>query len=1015
MDQDWKTNYLKFSVANLISKALLGIVVLTSATLASGQSYFQQEVNYNIEATLDDEAHVLSAKMTLEYTNNSPNALSEIYLHLWPNAYSNNETALAKQFLENGETSFHYADASVRGYINNLNFKANGKTLTLEPHPEHVDIGKLVLSEPLKSGQTITITTPFTVKIPDGQFSRLGHEDQAYQITQWYPKPAVYDQNGWHAMPYLNQGEFYSEYGSFDVSITLPKNYVVGATGDLQTESEIEWMNNRALLTSKTKEFDAEDLDFPASSSETKTIRFVQQNVHDFAWFADKRFHVLKDTVELPHSKREVTTWALFTNREAHLWTKANEYINNGIYYYSLWNGDYPYDQMTAVESALSAGAGMEYPNVTVIGESQSPFLLEVVIVHEVGHNWFYGILGSNERDHPWMDEGINTYNEIRYIEAKHPNSSILGANPESTVIKLLDLGHYRYSGQSYLGYLLNARRNLDQPITTEAAAMTQINYGAVTYGKTGLSFHYLAEYLGQEIFDKAMQAYFEKWKFKHPQPADLQAVLEAESGKKLDWFFDELLATTKHVDYRINGVKKPNKEQTEWTVSVKNKGAISGPVAVAAISDKDTTIKWLEGFSGKQTVSFPAGEYQQFKIDPKRKIPEYRRRNNTSRANGILRTTEPLKFQFLASAENPDKTQLFWSPALAWNNHDKSMLGLGLYNSVVPEQPFQYVLVPMYSFGGKNIVGTGQVAYHVYPEWAQKISFRVHGKRFHSLHTSSRTAIYDRVVPELLVNLKRKWPRSSITQNIRLRSIYLRTNAETKLNDLTLSSEQEETFYDLSYQFANSRAINPFQFTLKAQGHQDFLNASLNANYELSYSKSKKSKGLNFRFFAGKFFKNDAGSVPAMWRTSGQSNVFDYTYEHLYLDRSETSEVLGQQFAENHGALKAPMPGGANNSMVALNVKADIPWPVPLPLGVFADAVATSNFGGSFADSILFDAGIHIPFAKGIFEIYFPIVYSKSISDYYENLNIGFGERIRFTLHLERLNPFKLAEKFEM
>ncbi|MGD1846182.1 MAG: M1 family metallopeptidase [Salibacteraceae bacterium] len=416
----------------IFANALLSFILLSSAFFVSGQSYFQQEVDYVIEVSLNDETHTLDGKLTLTYTNNSPNTLNEIYFHLWPNAYKNTETALAKQFLENGEIDFHYATESARGFITNLDFKSKGVALKLEPDPKHIDIARLVLNSPLRPGESITMNTPFMVKIPDGQFSRLGHEEQAYQVTQWYPKPAVYDKDGWHAMPYLNQGEFYSEFGSFDVTITLPKNYVVGATGDLQTKSEIEWMNKRALLTSRTKEFDLNDLSFPESSKEQKTIRFTQKNVHDFAWFADKRFHVLKDTIKLPHSGREVTTWALFTNLEANLWTRANEYINNGIYYYSLWNGDYPYNQMTAVESALSAGAGMEYPNITVIGESTTPFFLEVVIVHEVGHNWFYGILGSNERDHPWMDEGINTYNEIRYIELKHPNSGLLGLNEAS-------------------------------------------------------------------------------------------------------------------------------------------------------------------------------------------------------------------------------------------------------------------------------------------------------------------------------------------------------------------------------------------------------------------------------------------------------------------------------------------------------------------------------------------------------------------------------------------------------
>ena len=147
--------------------------------------------------------------------------------------------ALAKQKIEDGNTTFHYADEKERGYIDSLNFTVNGKKANWSYHPEHIDICKLILNKPLKAGQNIRISTPFFVKIPDAKFSRLGHVEQSYMITQWYPKPAVYDKKGWHPMPYLDQGEFYSEFGTFDVKITLPKDYKIMATGDL-VDSEDE-------------------------------------------------------------------------------------------------------------------------------------------------------------------------------------------------------------------------------------------------------------------------------------------------------------------------------------------------------------------------------------------------------------------------------------------------------------------------------------------------------------------------------------------------------------------------------------------------------------------------------------------------------------------------------------------------------------------------------------------------------------------------------------------------------
>ena len=213
---------------------MLFLVALSSQLTAFSQ-YWQQEVNYTIEVSLNDKEHSLTGFEKIEYINNSPDTLTFIWFHIWPNAYKTDKTAFSDQKLENGDTKFYFSDKKQKGYINRLDFKVDNKTAEIQDHPEHIDIIKLILPVPLPPGQKTIITTPFHVKLPFN-FSRGGHDGDSYQVTQWYPKPAVYDRNGWHPMPYLDQGEFYSEFGSFDVSITVPENYVVGATGVLQNE-----------------------------------------------------------------------------------------------------------------------------------------------------------------------------------------------------------------------------------------------------------------------------------------------------------------------------------------------------------------------------------------------------------------------------------------------------------------------------------------------------------------------------------------------------------------------------------------------------------------------------------------------------------------------------------------------------------------------------------------------------------------------------------------------------------
>ena len=230
-------------------KIILLFLLLPLSSFA--QNYWQQEVNYIINVELNDREHVLNGEISMEYINHSPDTLHEIYIHLWPNAYKDRSTELANQLYRNGDDELYFGNIDNRGSIDGLAFTIDNRKVEPTFPFASPDICVLKLTQALLPKGQLNITTPFRVKIPSGEISRLGHIEQSYQITQWYPKPAVYDKNGWNPMSYLNQGEFYSEFGSFDVSITLPSNYIVGATGDLQTESEIQRLKELADKTLK--------------------------------------------------------------------------------------------------------------------------------------------------------------------------------------------------------------------------------------------------------------------------------------------------------------------------------------------------------------------------------------------------------------------------------------------------------------------------------------------------------------------------------------------------------------------------------------------------------------------------------------------------------------------------------------------------------------------------------------------------------------------------------------------
>ncbi|XOV67466.1 MAG: M1 family metallopeptidase [Fluviicola sp.] len=998
----------------------LTLLFLLAATAGFSQDYWQQEVNYKINVALDDENHVLTAFEEFEYINNSPDVLDTIYIHIWPNAYKNGETALAQQQYSNKKQTLVYGDDDLKGYIDSLDFKVNGNQVKWEYHPEFIDVCYLVLNKPLQPGKSIKVSTPFRVKIPSGSISRLGHIKQSYQITQWYPKPAVYDKNGWNAFPYLNQGEFYSEYGSFDVSITLPDNYVVGATGDLQTDSEIDFLNNRAQITADNvaqgknyTEFGevTERNDFPASSKTNKTIRYTQKNVHDFAWFADKRFNVLKSEVELPHSGRTVTSWAMYTESEAKLWTKASEYLNDAIYYYSLWNGDYPYNNVTAVDGTISAGGGMEYPNVTVIGRSGNAYQLEVVIVHEVGHNWFYGQLGTNERVHGWMDEGMNTLNEVRYVQTKYPKNTALS---DMVLNGAFHFDHLDHHDMSDISYRMIAALGEDQPIETHSAEFSSVNYGVVMYQKTGLVFFYLRDYLGDELFDKSMQAYYSEWEFKHPQPEDMRRSLEKASGKDLGWLFEDLIQTTNHVDYKLKRVKIDK----DVAVTVKNVGHVDGPIEVATLSEGQIVeTKWIEPGAKKSVVRFGNTNIDAVRIDPGIDIPEVNRQNNSWKKEGLFGKWEGLSTEFMIGDNEPEKSNLFWLPVIAGNLYDGFMIGPTFHNFGIPFNKFGYLVSPFFSFKREFVSGVADFNYNFYPKRNLKISkFGLSVKSFKQDSTvRGNDGYYLAVLPYWTAKIGHRGDDKPFSQTIRVQSMYRQDVFDPNM------LERAGGYVEYNFTYSNpdhnfvGKVRNDFIAEINTTNEVSVSRLMVEGTYKYRYLKNKQKRWIEIRGFIGqtlyKQFIGGANDYPYQFSLAGASGMQDLFLDEYFLGRNEFEGAWSQQRVENMGGFKSTSYyGNTSGTMIAGNLYLDLPIKTGL-IGAFFDAGTYTDWTGAMAPVAL-NTGLGVRLGN-FFGIYFPMWMSDEMLNSFNTDGVfdEYGKKIRFTMHFNLVNkPFNLS-----
>jgi hypothetical protein len=909
---------------------LIILLIVCCLQLSASPQYFQQKVDYVIDVTLNDKEKTLDAFEKITYYNNSNDTLSFIWFHLWYNAYKNDRTAFSDQLLENGSTKFYFSNKEERGYINRLDFKVEGITAKTEDHPQHIDIIKLILPKRLAPHQKIIITTPFHVKLPFN-FSRGGYDGETFQITQWYPKPAVYDSKGWHEMPYLDQGEFYSEFGNFDVRITTPSNYVIAATGELQNEEEKDWLQNRknfswkplvrkiAASSNKNAPLKKTTQLYPESSSTTKTINYKQNNVHDFAWFADKTFIADKDTLKLSSGKI-VDVFTFYQPKHSAIWKNSIQYAKDAVRFYSNEVGEYPYNTVSIVLGPQSFGGGMEYPTITIISPISTDKQLDIVIAHEVGHNWFQGILASNERDYPWMDEGINSYYENKYAEWKYGR--------QSQEIELL--------------FLTKVKRKTDQPIITTSEAFSENNYGLVAYHKTAEWMKLLEKEFGKDAFNKAMQQYFQHWKFKHPYPDDFQALLKNSLGDEAKKKF-ELLKTKGVLPVRELPVFK--------IVSPFKKGSIK-----SYLEQPTKNILFFSPVIG-------ANSYDKLMI------------------GGLITNYKlpPGNFQFLLA------------PLYAIGTKD--LKWLAKLNYAIASEGFirkTDFFLNASSFSMNKFVDTFNTKHFTSFE---KIApgFRLNFKEKNPRSTISKFL---------------QWKTFFISeQNFKFGADTIINTPDTAYRQKISLVHSNYYINQLKFVYQNSRVLYPFNIDLQIEQSKDFIRPALTANYFFNYREGGISLRFfagKFFYSRGKTISKQFKNERYFLNLTGPNGYEDYTYSDYFTGRNYFDGFQSQQILMRDGGFKVRTDllsskiGKTDNWLTAINFNSTIPkrlnplsvLPIKIPLRLFLDigTYAEAWEKDAEGDRFLYDFGFHIPLFSDVVNFYFPVLYNKEYSDYFKS-----------------------------
>ena len=542
-----------------------------TASGAPGPRYWQQRADYTLEATLDTATNVLRGRGRIYYVNRSPETLSSVWVQLDQNLFApGSVSGILNQppLLFAGGVVFDFSGKGFVGGVTVDRFAVGTQQLKTKVFGTMM---RVELPRPLGPDLSVTFDIAWHFPIAPygaGRMGRVG--SRFYELGQWYPRMAVYDDvHGWNTLPYLGAGEFYLEYGDFDVSLTVPAGFQIAATGMLANPTMIRTAQERARLA---KAFEnpgqvVSVITRPEAVANatrkvpgTRTWRFTASGARDFAWATG------------PDLRWDASTWdgivvQTFYHADATPWEEANTMVRFALRHFSGALGQYPWPQVSAIEGLIE---GMEYPMVIFCPSLQKREDQYWVLMHELGHQWFPMQVGSDERRYPWMDEGFNTFADYDAAEAFFKGS----AYGDTVRRELLS------------AYTATAIPGSEQPMITKPDEVRQLYWTA--YQKPALMLTILREsVLGRDEFDRAFREYARRWKGKHPQPADFFRTMSNETGRDLDWFWRGWIYTTARLDQAVDSVRA-GRDSTFLYLS--NRGQMVLPVTVELRYDDGTT-----------------------------------------------------------------------------------------------------------------------------------------------------------------------------------------------------------------------------------------------------------------------------------------------------------------------------------------------------------------------------------------------------------------------------------------
>jgi len=899
-----------------------------------------QQNSIAIKSSLNVETDELLIQQEIIFHNTSDSTFTKIYLLNWPNSFRDRKTPLSKRFKEDFRKDLYFANKKELGFSSIKNISVNFQNTSFLELKNQADILEITLNNPLISGDSIKISSTYSVKIPDAKFTGYGKTKKGYHLRFWHLTPAVFD-GEWQLISNLNTDDLYQKATDYTIEIEVPKEYFVESN---LYQSEVRKEKNNYYLIGKNK------IDIILSINKNKQLKTFKTT--DLAVHTDVINKELNDNL-------------------------TSDILNRELAFIKKYLGKYPHKEIYVDKITQSKNP--------IYGLNQLPSFLrpfsdvfkwDLTMFKAITKKYIENTLLLNKRKDYWLIDGLQSYLMMEYVQKFYPEVKLFGKVSNTWGIRKFNLAKLEFNDKYPFVYQFSARRFLDQSLTTSADSLSNFNRKIVNKYKAGLGLRYLKGYLGDRILNETFREFYQQNKLKIIKSSDFGKLLSKKTNTDLSWFFGDYLKTNKKIDYVID---KVTIEKDSLRVLIKNKRNITAPVALYGVKDKKIKFKkWITDVDSTKTITIKKADFNRLSLNYENLYPEYNTLNNWKSIDSRL-LNKPLKFTFFKDIEDPYYNQIFYQPDIKYNFYDGLIIGLELHNMPLIKRNLEFNLAPSYATKSNSLIGSFSVVYNQFFEDTNiyKIKYGVSGINLHYAPDLS----YRSFIPFVNIAFKRKSLRESSSKSITAKIVHIDKEV---LPINSIPEEDKYSVFSLQFRYNKADIIKEYGYSLSSEFADNFSKFSLDLRYR---ELTGRNTQLGFRVFAGAFMSN---KTTGDYFSFGLDRSNDYLFQLNYYGRSESSGIFSQQFINTEGGFKSVLSTRfANQYMLSANSNIGIwRW-----FEVYNDVAFLKSKGQKIFFG--YENGIRFNFINNILEVYFPLYSNNG----WEISQKAYPEKIRFTL----------------